>query len=89
MKRVNGAQSWNRTSDTAIFSRMLYQLSYPGTGYGADVTATRLRSEPYKGESGRLSSPLTNIDALNLRIVQSPPSSRSRLSSSSGETGTR
>ena len=26
----NGAQSWNRTSDTAIFSRMLYQLSYLG-----------------------------------------------------------
>ena len=28
----NGAQSWNRTSDTAIFSRMLYQLSYLGPG---------------------------------------------------------
>lgn len=28
----NGAQSWNRTSDTAIFSRMLYQLSYLGAG---------------------------------------------------------
>jgi hypothetical protein len=26
----NGAQDWNRTSDTAIFSRMLYQLSYLG-----------------------------------------------------------
>ena len=26
----NGAQGWNRTSDTAIFSRMLYQLSYLG-----------------------------------------------------------
>ena len=26
----NGAQSRNRTSDTAIFSRMLYQLSYLG-----------------------------------------------------------
>lgn len=25
---MNGAQSWNRTSDTAIFSRMLYRLSY-------------------------------------------------------------
>ena len=30
--RGNGAQSWNRTSDTAIFSRMLYQLSYLGAG---------------------------------------------------------
>ena len=26
----NGAQEWNRTTDTAIFSRMLYQLSYLG-----------------------------------------------------------
>ncbi|MDB5315349.1 MAG: hypothetical protein JWO24_1193, partial [Rhodospirillales bacterium] len=25
-----GAQEWNRTTDTAIFSRMLYQLSYLG-----------------------------------------------------------
>ena len=30
--RENGAQSRNRTSDTAIFSRMLYQLSYLGPG---------------------------------------------------------
>ncbi len=30
----NGAQDWNRTSDTAIFSRMLYQLSYLGTASG-------------------------------------------------------
>ncbi len=28
----NGAQDWNRTSDTAIFNRMLYQLSYLGAG---------------------------------------------------------
>ena len=27
----SGAQGRNRTSDTAIFSRMLYQLSYLGT----------------------------------------------------------
>ena len=26
-----GGRSWNRTSDTAIFSRMLYQLSYPAS----------------------------------------------------------
>ena len=31
----NGAQSRNRTSDTAIFSRMLYQLSYLGPGGAA------------------------------------------------------
>ena len=30
MKRGNGAQGRNRTTDTAIFSRMLYQLSYLG-----------------------------------------------------------
>ena len=32
LRRENGAQSRNRTSDTAIFSRMLYQLSYLGAG---------------------------------------------------------
>jgi hypothetical protein len=29
-ERKNGAQGRNRTTDTAIFSRMLYQLSYLG-----------------------------------------------------------
>jgi hypothetical protein len=28
--RENGARGRGRTADTAIFSRMLYQLSYPG-----------------------------------------------------------
>ena len=28
----NGAQGRDRTTDTAIFSRMLYQLSYLGAG---------------------------------------------------------
>ncbi len=28
----NGARGRDRTADTAIFSRMLYQLSYPGIG---------------------------------------------------------
>ena len=28
----NGAQRRDRTADTAIFSRMLYQLSYLGNG---------------------------------------------------------
>ena len=27
---MNGAQGRNRTTDTAIFNRMLYQLSYLG-----------------------------------------------------------
>ena len=30
----NGAEDWNRTSDTSIFSAVLYQLSYLGLGYG-------------------------------------------------------
>ena len=30
MEMCDGAQGRNRTTDTAIFSRMLYQLSYPG-----------------------------------------------------------
>ena len=27
----DGAEDWNRTSDTSIFSAVLYQLSYLGT----------------------------------------------------------
>ncbi len=34
----NGAQGRNRTTDTAIFSRMLYQLSYLGTAVPACMT---------------------------------------------------
>ncbi len=30
MRKGSGAQGRNRTSDTAIFNRMLYQLSYLG-----------------------------------------------------------
>ncbi len=30
VRKKNGAQSRNRTSDTAIFNRLLYQLSYLG-----------------------------------------------------------
>ncbi len=32
--RENGAQGRDRTTDTAIFSRMLYQLSYLGIPSG-------------------------------------------------------
>ena len=40
-RRICGAESQNRTGDTAIFSRVLYQLSYlgasrPFTGRGND-----------------------------------------------------
>jgi hypothetical protein len=30
LERADGAQGRNRTTDTAIFNRMLYQLSYLG-----------------------------------------------------------
>jgi hypothetical protein len=30
IQKADGAQGRNRTTDTAIFSRMLYQLSYLG-----------------------------------------------------------
>ena len=34
-----GAEDWNRTSDTSIFSAVLYRLSYLGT-------AKNVRAEP-------------------------------------------
>ena len=34
----NGAQGRNRTTDTAIFSRMLYQLSYLGVAGEPDAS---------------------------------------------------
>ena len=36
-----GAQGRSRTTDTAIFSRMLYQLSYLGTGRSGVVAQPR------------------------------------------------
>jgi hypothetical protein len=30
-QKKNGAEGWNRTSDTSIFSAVLYRLSYLGT----------------------------------------------------------
>ena len=49
VKRRNGAQGRNRTSDTAIFSRMLYQLSYLGvraampSGAEVDIVSSSAR----------------------------------------------
>ncbi len=34
-RRENGARGRDRTTDTTIFSRMLYQLSYPGIAAAA------------------------------------------------------
>jgi hypothetical protein len=39
--KANGAQGRNRTTDTAIFSRMLYQLSYLGISLEAQGPAER------------------------------------------------
>ena len=36
----NGARGRDRTTDTAIFSRMLYQLSYPGVSREARPDAS-------------------------------------------------
>ena len=45
----SGAQGRNRTTDTMIFSHVLYQLSYLGTGAavraGAEVSPTRRAAE--------------------------------------------
>ena len=38
MSKGLGAQGRNRTTDTAIFSRMLYQLSYLGVPLAIDAT---------------------------------------------------
>src|ERR1700758_549608 len=40
-ERKNGAQGRNRTTDTAIFSRMLYQLSYLGVPRGPERACER------------------------------------------------
>jgi hypothetical protein len=50
----NGAQGRDRTADTAIFSRMLYQLSYLGIAGGASAPGG---SRAYKAVSPSLSSP--------------------------------
>ncbi len=44
---MNGAQGRNRTTDAAIFSRMLYQLSYLG------VAPARPGRAPVYSEAGR------------------------------------
>ena len=56
----DGAQGRNRTTDTAIFSRMLYQLSYLGAGplpilhwHPADqVTSSAASSSVVSGGAG-------------------------------------
>jgi hypothetical protein len=45
---VGGAESQNRTGDTAIFSRVLYQLSYLGP-MANQALVTRRRTAGYHG----------------------------------------
>jgi hypothetical protein len=50
-RRANGAQGRDRTTDTAIFSRMLYQLSYLGISLGQGPGA------PVYSQAGRACPP--------------------------------
>jgi hypothetical protein len=52
----NGARGRIRTADTAIFSRMLYQLSYPGNAPG-QASRRAIESDAYKRQSRPLSTP--------------------------------
>ena len=69
----NGARGRSRTADTAIFSRMLYQLSYPGTG--PHPAGGRAKSERYKHERGGLSTQMM----LNLVPCRAMPKAFARL----------
>ena len=55
----NGAQGRNRTTDTAIFSRMLYQLSYLGLcppQRRQVINPTAFRDQAASGDGGGSSS---------------------------------
>jgi hypothetical protein len=45
MTEINGAQGRNRTTDTVIFSHVLYQLSYLGPLFRAALAAEGSQSE--------------------------------------------
>src|SRR5688572_21847831 len=59
--RLVGAESQDRTGDTAIFSRVLYQLSYLGASRPSPVAATTSAIEPH---SDRLTPPHGRWDTL-------------------------
>ena len=50
-RRGNGAQGRNRTTDTAIFNRMLYQLSYLGAREAVPKRAGRQRAGVIMGRT--------------------------------------
>jgi hypothetical protein len=51
--KANGAQGRNRTTDTAIFSRMLYQLSYLGVSKGPRKKRRTIERAVYSGPKRR------------------------------------
>src|SRR5437870_2201045 len=60
---MNGAEDWNRTSDTSIFSAVLYQLSYLGTAPRRWQNPHDTRSLPV------VRAPLAPVDRVGARIA--------------------
>ena len=58
----NGAQGRDRTTDTVIFSHVLYQLSYLGTP-DPEEGSRRERKRAYRGGQRSLSSPSSPSEA--------------------------
>ena len=52
----NGAQGRSRTTDTAIFSRMLYQLSYLGAGESGVISPRRRGVQPSSSTLGQFAA---------------------------------
>ena len=57
MRTASGARGRNRTTDTAIFSRLLYRLSYPGISGKLHCGELRLRKLCRIWQELRLSGP--------------------------------
>ena len=63
----NGAEDWNRTSDTSIFSAVLYRLSYLGTRKSIGRTLIITSPVPARQRAGLTSSPAGILSRLRLR----------------------
>ena len=75
---VGGAESQDRTGDTAIFSRVLYRLSYLGP-MANQPSAARRRVERYHGPREAIKA----AGAWPVHLARMGPCSRSRLNASS------
>ena len=60
MIESDGAQGRSRTADTAIFSRMLYQLSYLGAAAAGAAFVSKPAGEGW-GLIGKLSGPVQRL----------------------------